>query len=408
MKFTDFLTESKEGKNVHLEHLEDEILNRGVAGARDAINFLQSLRDMLAGNSKASVKTTTKWDGAPALFAGIDPSDGQFFVAKKGIFNKNAKVYKTGADIDADVSSPDLNNKLKTALRYLPKLGITGVLQGDMMFTKGDIKDENIDGESYAIFQPNTIVYAVPSDSSLAKSMKDAQLGIVFHTSYTGKSFEDMKASFNIDISNLKKTKDVWFRDADFIDTSGTSTFTESETKEITKILSDAGKIFRSINPFVLNKIATTNSLNVDIKTFYNTKVRAGQTINNTVLFVNELVKWVDDKYTKDVLQAKKQDTKNKRNIIRNETMRFYRNYAGELNKIFMLHNDIVKAKLKIVRKLQQMRQVTGTFLKTDSGFKITNPEGFVAVDKIKGNAVKLIDRLEFSQANFNAAKNWS
>ena len=49
-----------------------------------------------------------------------------------------------------------------------------------------------------------------------------------------------------------------------------------------------------------------------------------------------------------------------------------------------------------------------GTFLKTDDGFKVTAPEGFVAVDTIKGNAVKLIDRLAFSHANFTAAKAWS
>jgi len=61
-----------------------------------------------------------------------------------------------------------------------------------------------------------------------------------------------------------------------------------------------------------------------------------------------------------------------------------------------------------IIGKLQQLRQVTGSFLKTDDGFKVTNPEGFVAVDRLKGNAVKLVDRLEFSQANFTAAKAWS
>jgi hypothetical protein len=44
MKFTEYLTEAKEGKNVHLEHIEDEIINRGVTGARESINFLQSLR----------------------------------------------------------------------------------------------------------------------------------------------------------------------------------------------------------------------------------------------------------------------------------------------------------------------------------------------------------------------------
>ncbi len=214
MNFTQFLTEAKEGKNLHLEHIEDEVLNRGVPGARDAINFLQSLRDMLAGHSQSKVNVTTKWDGAPAVFCGINPENGKFFVGTKGVFNANPKLNYTDADIDANHTSEGLNSKLKVALRYLPKLGIKGVLQGDMMFAKGDIAEKNIDGENYITFQPNTIVYAVPSDSKLARMMLSAQMGIVFHTSYTGKTMADMKASFNIDIGHLTITKDVWFRDA--------------------------------------------------------------------------------------------------------------------------------------------------------------------------------------------------
>ena len=204
------------------EHIEDEVLNRGVAGTRDAINFLQSLRDMLAGHASSKVNVTTKWDGAPAVFCGINPDNGKFFVGTKGVFNANPKLNYTDDDIDMNHPSGGLNAKLKVALRYLPKLGIKGVLQGDMMFSKGDINTQTIDGEEYITFQPNTIVYAVPSDSKLAKAMTSAQMGIVFHTSYTGKTFSDMKASFNIDINHLSTTKDVWFRDAYFVDASGT------------------------------------------------------------------------------------------------------------------------------------------------------------------------------------------
>ena len=80
MNFTEFLTEGKEGKNVHLEHIEDEVLNFGVSGARSAINFLQALRNMLAGHADTKVNVTTKWDGAPAIFAGVNPENGKFFV----------------------------------------------------------------------------------------------------------------------------------------------------------------------------------------------------------------------------------------------------------------------------------------------------------------------------------------
>ena len=408
MKFSEYITEAKEGKNLHLEHIEDEVLNRGVAGTRDAINFLQSLRDMLAGHAESRVNITTKWDGAPAVFCGINPENGKFFVGTKGVFNKNAKLNYTNADIDANHPGEGLNAKLKVALRYLPKLGIKGVLQGDMMFAKGDIKTQTIDDQEYITFQPNTIVYAVPTDTKLADMMLAAQMGIVFHTSYTGKTMDDMKASFNIDINNLTRTKDVWFRDAYFIDASGTATFTEDETKQITRVLSDVGSKFKSTSSLVLNRIASSEILQVQIKTFNNTKVRAGEAIKNTAQHTRELIKWIEDKHNKEILAAKKEETKKKRIAEKNEMMRFFRSYASELQKIFDIQNDIVVAKNMVIRKLQQLRQVTGTFLQTENGFKVTNPEGFVAVDKLKGNAVKLVDRLEFSLANFSAAKAWS
>ena len=406
MNFTDYLTEGKEGKNVHLEHIEDEVLNFGISGARSAINFLQSLRNMLAGNAESKVNVTTKWDGAPAIFAGVNPENGKFFVGTKGVFNVNPKLNYTDEDIDNNHSTEGLNKKLKVALRYLPKLGIKGVLQGDMMFTKGDIDKQIIDNESYITFQPNTIVYAVPSDTKLARSMLDAQVGVVFHTSYTGKKMSDMKASFNVDIGGLTNTKDVWFRDASFVDTSGSATFTEEETKQLTTILSMAGRTFQSISAMTLNRIATNEVIKTYIKTFNNAKVREGKKISNTNQHTLELIRWVEAKLNKDIADVKKEETKRKRIAAKTELMRFFRQNAAQLRSIFDLQNLLVDAKLMIVRKLETVKSI-GTFVKTDDGFRITAPEGFVAVDRLKGNAVKLVDRLEFSQANFNAAKNW-
>jgi len=406
MNFTEFLTEGKEGKNVHLEHIEDEVLNFGVSGARSAINFLQSLRNMLAGNSDSKVNVTTKWDGAPAIFAGINPENGKFFVGTKGVFNVNPKLNYTDDDIDENHSADGLNQKLKVALRYLPKLGIKGILQGDMMFTKGDIDTKTIGGESYVTFQPNTIVYAVPSDTKLAQSMLSAHIGVVFHTSYTGKKMQDMKASFNVDIGKLSTTKDIWFRDASFVDTSGSATFTEEETKQLTTILSLAGRTFQNISAATLNRISTNEVIKTYIKTFNNAKVREGKKIANTNQHTLELIRSVEIKLNKDITDVKKEETKRKRIAAKTEIMRFFRQNAAQLRFIFDLQNLLVDAKLMIVRKLETVKSI-GTFIKTENGFRITAPEGFVAVDRLKGNAVKLVDRLEFSQANFNAAKNW-
>ena len=205
-KFTSFLIEEK---NTHMEHIEDNVLNGGVQGARESINFLRSLRDMLSGSSDSTVNVSVKWDGAPAIFAGTDPSDGKFFVAKKGVFNKNPKVYKTDAEVDADTSG-DLSDKLKLALKHLPDLNIKGVIQGDFLFSKRDLKKQKVQGKSYITFHPNTIVYAIPTDVPLAREISKSKIGIVWHTSYTGNSFETMKASFGKNIADsLTQSKSV-------------------------------------------------------------------------------------------------------------------------------------------------------------------------------------------------------
>lgn len=182
-----------EQKNTHMTHIEDKVLYGGVTGTREAINALRALRDMLQGKHKGDI--SVKWDGAPAIFAGTDPSDGKFFVAKKGIFNKNPKVYKTKADVDADTSG-DLNTKMNAALELLPSIGIKGVIQGDFLFGPGDISTKNIGGDAYVTFHPNTIVYALPAKSAAAKEVKAASIGIVWHTTYSGESFESMRASY--------------------------------------------------------------------------------------------------------------------------------------------------------------------------------------------------------------------
>lgn len=407
--YQDYITESKEGKNLHLEHLEDEVLNGGVSGTRGAISFLQSLRDMLAGNATGrTVNLTTKWDGAPAIFAGINPENGKFFVGTKGVFAQNAKLNYTPEDIDKNHPGEGLNAKLKIALRYLPELGIDGVMQGDMMFTQADLKAENIEGKSYITFQPNTIVYAIPSDTKLAETVKSAKMGIVWHTTYTGKTMADMKASFGADIGKFRPSRNVWYRDASFVDATGTATFTKQETEELTAILSQAGSLFRTISARTLNEIAVNDTYKIAIKAWNNLKVREGKEITNTSQHVAGLIASVEEKMNKSILEAKKADTRRKREMEKKIVVGFYRTNKNELKKIFDLQNLLVRAKNMIVKKLQQVQDSVGTYLRTDAtGLKVTAPEGFVAIDKI-GKAVKLVDRLEFSQANFNATKNWS
>jgi len=407
----DLFLEDKGGKNLHLEHIEDEILNYGVDGGRAALNFLRSLRDMLSGSARSSVALTQKWDGAPALFAGINPDNGKFCIAKKSMFNKSPKIYYTEEDIDNDLSGT-LNAKFKVALAEFSKLGIKGILQGDLMFTD-DTETTDIDGVSYITFQPNTIVYAVPVDSDLGKTINKAKVGIVWHTTYTGDTLQGMTASFGADISGLNKPSSVWMDDATYKDVSGKATFTTAETESVTAVLSQVGKTFNKINANGLRKFLTVQNgmtgaiAGASLKTYNNSKVRAGEKINNPGAHAKGYEKWVEMSIQKQIDKAKSVKGKEKYTNMQKEYMREIKKHTGNLKQIITFQNLLVDAKMQIVKKLNSVKGLTDTFVKTKNGFKVTNPEGYVAIDRISGGAVKLVDRMEFSYNNFTAIKAW-
>ena len=396
--FKQHIPEDKGGKNLHLEHIEDEILNYGIDGGRASINFVQSLRDMLAGSSRSSINMTVKWDGAPAIFAGIDPSDGKFFVAKKGIFNKNPKVYKTPAEVEADTSG-DLAEKLKDALKYLPELGIEGVIQGDFLFGRGDLARKKIDGNVYVTFHPNTIVYAVPVDQ--AKEILSAKIGIVWHTTYKGSSFETMKASYGVNVSKLRKSKNVWSQDAILRDLTN-ATMTEKETKEVNAHLSAAGKLFNQISGTTLRQLEANPDLAQLIEQYNNTFVRAGTVIGNSRKHTQGLIKWIQNKFQKEIDKRSTEKGKKTQKDKLDAIMEFFspQNKAS-LEKMFELQKMIVLAKLSLINKLNSLKKID-TFVRTRQGYQVTGEEGYVAIDKLGGDAVKLVDRMEFSYNNFS------
>ena len=400
-------THITEAKNTHMTHIEDMVIDGGVQGARAAIFALRDLRDMLAGHTNDTKQVTVKWDGAPAVFAGIDPSDGKFFVAKKGIFNKNPMVYKSVKEVKADTSG-DLAAKLTIAFQELSKLGIKkGVYQGDIMFTKKDLKNETIDGVKYVTFHPNTIVYAVPVEA--AKEIKAAKIGVVWHTYYQGATFEKMNASFGVSVAAFKKVRTVWQKSANFPDISGLATLSKRETNEITKHISNAGKLFQKIAATTLNDVATNSDINLFINTFRNTKVRAQSEISNTSSHVEELIKWIHDRYDNEIEKLKSQAGKDRKNNAKIDAL----NWFSDSNKknlisMFDMQNELVHAKRKLLTHLDSMDSIN-TFIKTKDGFRVTGAEGYVAIDHLTNGAVKIVDRMEFSYNNFskNIIKGW-
>ena len=390
-----------EGKNTHLEHLEDELWNEGSAGVENALRFAGEVASMLSGNVDSPINVTTKWDGAPAIFCGVNPENKKFFVGTKSVFNVGKpKINYTNADIDKNHSG-GLATKLKIALQYLSKLGIKGVLQGDLMFTKSDLGSMDVDGKSHTTFTPNTITYAVEDGSPTAREVKNAKIGIVFHTEYKGGKMSNMKASFNPNIKKIKKNKNVWFRDADFKDESGSSTMTKSEYDDIMKDIESARSELSSSQKMI-GKIRGNSTLIPLVKTYFNSLVRVGSDKGSS----DGLVSHINTEYDSKIAKLKTDAGKKRKSEARDSLVDYINKNSSAIDDIFDLHKSLTDIKMALVKKLQKMKDI-GTFVRTDDGFKATAPEGFVAVDKISKKAIKLVDRLEFSRSNFTVAKNW-
>ena len=402
--FKGFFTKEK---NTHLEHLEDDIINRGSKGGENAINFLNSIRDMLAGSSSSKVNMSVKWDGAPAIVCGINPENGQFFVGTKAVFNATPKINYTSSDIKRNHDG-GLAEKLTIALRELKKLKITGILQGDFLFAKSDLKSEKIDGESMITFTPNTITYAVPVDSSIGKRISRARMGIVFHTSYSGKKMKDLRAGFGT-VSGKSGISSIFLADAAYKDVSGSAKLTTGELSTFNaRIRMAEGSLSKASSMLDEMSKSSSDALSIGfrLKTFFNHFIRNTQgnmaKIKTLVdmfgeYYENVLQAEIDSKKTEAGKKKYKDALKKNMNIINRNKQALYFAIAS--------HVTLQNAKNFLVNKLSEIQSI-GHFLRTPNGYKVTAPEGFVAVDRGAG-AVKLVDRLEFSRANFTAEKDW-
>lgn len=399
----DYIAEAAvEGKNVHAQHIEDSPLYQGATGIKNAIAMMKGVLKKLKGHADKRYNLSVKVDGAPAIFCGIDPADGKFFVAKKGIFNKNPKVYKSVEDVHADTEG-DLADKLSIAFTELSKLGIKGVIQGDMMFVHSDLKKQTIDGEEYITFHPNTIVYAVPASSHLAREIEQAKVGVIFHTSYSGPSLEAMKAQYKIDLSKLKKVPSVWISSAELPDVAGTATLSKEETAKIQRSIDSVEQTFSEISPDTLSDLHSDQELAGNIETFNNILVRKGEKITDPKKHASALIKWMHDRFDKDKAEKKTDKGKAAVDARREQRMKFFSpKNIDNLALIFKLQMEMADTKKMLIDKLDEVQSLS-TFLKRkDGSFDQTGSEGFMISDQLTDNAVKLVDRNEFSRANFS------
>lgn len=401
--FKDFLSKDIlliESKNMHLSHIEDTILDSGYSGAKSTIDTLENIIGMLAGHTDSDVVITTKYDGNPALICGYNPENNKFFVGTKSALNKNnPRICYTPEDIDEYYGNIDsLSNKLHAALKYLPEIRIKGVLHGDVLFGPNEVTDMMIEGEPYVTFHPNTIVYAVPQNSDLAKKIKQAKFGIIFHSVYEGNDLRSLHKSHKDPLKGLRKSKNVWFDDATYKDVSGVVTMTEDETQEAEELLQHAKKVLAMITTQDFTKIHSNKTYISILKQYQNYLIRKGKHIDDVSSWSVDLPSFLEKKISKEKTKQETKDKKLKRMIDHTNSL------EDSLRKLLDFQKTIVKLKLLLLEKLESAKDM-GTFHKTNKGLVVSKGEGFVCSDHI-GNVTKLVDRLEFTKHNWSRREN--
>ena len=398
MLIEDVLTEFK---RTHLEHIEDIIITDGFEGGKAVVEYFRGLLLTLKGTSSEAVQVSVKWDGAPAVVCGINPDNGRFFVGTKSVFAQSPKINYTKRDIAKNHGTDDLGQKLLKCLVHLKKLNMNGVFQGDLLFTDEDITRKNIDGKPHITFNPNTITYAVPEQSELGQQIDAAKVGIIFHTTYVGETLADMNASAGADIEEFSKNSSVFFDNANYKDVSGSAKFTDDETKtflaEIEKLESLLSRVPRNLS----NLFGANQDFVPFFQMYINAMVKEGQLPENSTQFLQGFRKFYINRMQQQISGLKAQKALDLRQDKIKQMPQFLNKLKAPLQNMLSFYKQVQRMKMFVLKKMNQAMAI-GSFQQTENGLEVTEPEGFVAVDKT-GNAVKLVDRLGFSRRNLTA-----
>jgi hypothetical protein len=392
----------------HLEHLEDEMLNYGVEGCEAAVSFLKELRKML-GHQESSGFMQTKWDGAPSVVCGVDPLSGVFFVGTKSVFNKTEpKLCATEEAVDSYYDG-DLAEKLKFSLRYFSKLGIKGVIQGDLLFTDSTRNKETVDGEQLYTFRPNTITYGIPVDHEIGKEIGQAKIGVVFHTHYTGDSLGEMQAKAGAPIDRFNKIKEVAVINNDTpMNRVG---FSKAEMTKFDACITKIERMSRICGDFLddlVSNFGTTGDAKFHIssylKQFFNSEIKNARSISNIDETINELVNFYHDKMSKELAKIKTVDNLTKKRNLVYKSENYLLDNVYKFKIMIALYKELQAVKQIVIDKLDHLEEFR-TFVQTDSGYKVTTPEGYVLHKD--GSMIKFVNRLEFAYNNFTLQKQW-
>ena len=390
-----------EFKRTHLQHIEDIILTDGHSGGEAVVNYFQGILQTLQGSADQPINVSIKWDGAPAVVCGINPENGQWFVGTKGVFGKTPKLNYTKEDISRNHGTDDLGQKLLKCLVHLKKLNITGIVQGDFMFDRDTLTRQSTLGENYITFKPNTITYAVPEKSDLGRQMAAAQVGIIFHTTYTGDTIANLKAQYGADVESFTRTPDVWFDNATYKNVSGTANFTQEEQQQFTAGIEQ----LKSLLSKVPTNLSAMLGVNKDFLPFFmlfiNDQIRQGRIPTDTNQYLKDFAEFYQGRMQQQAAGLKAQKALQLRQQKMKDMPQFLKQMQKPLAAMMAFYKEVIALKNLTLAKLNKATAI-GTFAQTNSGLEVTDPEGFVAVGQA-GDAVKLVDRLGFSRKNLTA-----
>ena len=388
----------------HLEHLEDEMLNYGVEGCKAAVSFLKELRKML-GCDNSTGFMQTKWDGAPSVICGTDPNSGLFFVGTKSVFAKTPKICYTDFDVDLYYEG-DLAEKLKYSLKYFSGLGIKGIVQGDLLFTKSTLRTETVHGERLYTFRPNTITYGIPTDHPIGKAAGRAKIGVVFHTHYSGDDFQSMQALAG---ATVKGSTDALVVQNDTpMDRVGLNHSEEAKFDAYVKKIERMCHVCGDFLDELVGATGTTGDKKFHIasylKQFFNNEIKNARSITNVDEALYDLANFYHAKMSKELAKIKTPaNLVKKRNLVY-ESENYLVNNVYKFKAMLALYKELQAVKQMVIDKLDHLEEFR-TFVQTDKGYKVTTPEGYVLHKD--GSMIKFVNRLEFAYNNFTLQKQW-
>lgn len=397
------------GPNKHLTHLEELVLTNKRDGANRAIGYLNALSQVLDSGTKKAINTTVKYDGAPAVVIGRDPN-GNFFVGSKSVFNAEPKLNYSIKDIKINhAAAPGLVDKLVKTFVHFKDTNIDGVYQGDFLFDNEIKKTAVIDGEDHVTFKPNTIVYAVPTNSKEGQDILNSDIGVVFHTEYDVQLDEEGKPRFNtkkfgVDVSTLDPGPKVYVKDAYFENDAGYVTLTDEETGFIRELVQQATQLTKEINFDGIDE-----DIYKGLNTYINTEIRQGEFLKDTDVSFQQYVEWVEGRMDRKIDSLKSDRGKQKASQIKDQMLGLISSAKEDITKLLKLQVLIKQGKDIFIQKYNNIMKGVSMkhYLFDNNGdLVVTEPEGYVAVDAA-GGAIKFVDRLEFSKANFTLDKSF-